>query len=204
MSLLPASYSQPHPGKDSRQTGAHFIATKANASSGFFLQVMLPPGFRETSSISFWACLWGTWHVSSNYHVLILDTGDTAVNRTTKPSPLQPTSQQETDNRRISCVVHITVVSGVRRKKTGLCRKAGLCHICEVFWEGVPEHRPGLSEGGNPVLLEGLSQTDSYVCKDLENRLCLLFKEQQKAKWMKLVQSKEDLKIRNGQSWTGL
>lgn len=71
--------------------------------------------------------------MSSNYHVLILDTGDTAVNRTTKPSPLQPTSQQETDNRRISCVVHITVVSGVRRKKTGLCRKAGLCHICEVF-----------------------------------------------------------------------
>lgn len=55
----------------------------------------------------------------------------------------------------------------------------------------------------NLVLLEGLFQTDSYMFKDLENRLCLLFKEQQKGR-VRLVQSEEDLKIRNGQSWAGL
>lgn len=53
------------------------------------------------------------------------------------------------------------------------------------------------------VLLEGLFQTDSYMFKDLENRLCLLFKEQKKGR-VRLVQSEEDLKIRNEQSWAGL
>lgn len=52
------------------------------------------------------------------------------------------------------------------------------------------------------MLLEGMFQADSHIWKDLENRLCSLFKEQQSR--VRLAQSKEDLKIRKRQTWAGL
>lgn len=111
--------------------GPHFTATKANGSSGFSLAGNVPWVQRNELNL-----------------FLSMPVGDlTRVKQLPHANPrlwgysreqhkqaltVQPTPQQETD-RRISCVVHEIVVMGVRREKAGVCRRAGLCHTCEVF-----------------------------------------------------------------------